>query len=459
VGQKVKFVLSDLHIGAGHPNEGNNYLEDFLADESLVAFLADIAQESEQYGHEVELIINGDLLAFLQVPPVENYDPTATYPTELYLDSSEAASIKRLNLIYQGHRAVFAALSHFMQAKSPQRRITLIKGDQDVHFFWPRLKNHFRMLLNAVGARSSLLLFAEEFVSREKIYVEHGHQHVETLNRYRDFCDPRNPQHPGQLDYPPSARLMIKFWELVRDYPFINRVKPVTILLWYALQWDVRLATKVLISLLQHAPLLAPSGTLSEGGASELLQDLQNEEICYHVLQQCTQDGNLRCQTYQQIRAYLNHFSPNDKGVPQFTAEDTPLTMAQLEQGQQGQWLYQAAQKIAFQEGSQVILFGHSHQTGQETLANGAVYINTGSWTKDFSQASPETWQALFNNAYISVKLPEQFPYARIDYDKHKYPIPQLLNFGRKAAPPLAASGSGRLPEKVIGWISRLRAS
>lgn len=457
VGQKVKFVLSDLHLGAGHPHERSNYLEDFLADEALVAFLADMAQESEQYGHEVELIINGDLLAFLQVPPVENYDPTVIYPTEIYLDSSEEASIKRLNLIYQGHQAVFAALANFMQVKPPQRRITLIKGDQDVHFFWPRVKSHFRMLLNAVSTRSSLLLFAEEFVSREKIYVEHGHQHVEKLNRYLDFRDPRHPYQPTQLDYPLSSRLMINFCGLAQEYPFINRVKPVTALLWYALQWDLTLATKLLVSFVHHTPMLAINGNSPQGGPAELPQDLQNEEICYHVLQQCTQDVYLRQRTYQQIRAYLNQFSPNDKGLPQFTAEDNPLSMVQIEQAQQRRWLRQAAQKIAFKEGANVILFGHSHQSGQEILENGAIYINTDSWTEDFSQASLETWQALFNGSYVSGRLPEKLPYARIDYDKHNCPLPQLLNFSREASAPVSPAGG--LPEKVIGWISRLRAS
>jgi hypothetical protein len=65
-----------------------------------------------------------------------------------------------------------------MHVESPQRHITIIKGNHDVSLFWPGVKNHLREMLGASGARASLLRFADEFVSREKIYVEHGHQHA-----------------------------------------------------------------------------------------------------------------------------------------------------------------------------------------------------------------------------------------------------------------------------------------
>ena len=134
MGRKLKFVLSDLHLGAGH--QESNYLEDFTVDKQLARFLQAIWQESERDQREVELIINGDLFEFLQVPAVENYDPAAHYPSEAYLDSSESASIKRLNLIVEGHPEVFNALSDFMHVEMPARRITVIKGNHDVNLYW-----------------------------------------------------------------------------------------------------------------------------------------------------------------------------------------------------------------------------------------------------------------------------------------------------------------------------------
>jgi UDP-2,3-diacylglucosamine pyrophosphatase LpxH len=165
VGHKLKFVLSDLHLGVGH--QESNYLEDFTVDTLLAHFLQQIWRESEREQREIELIINGDLFEFLQVPAVDQYDPNANYPLETYLDSSEAASIKRLDLIVQAHPEVFAALSDFMQVEAPQRRITIIKGNHDVNLYWSGVKARLREVLDASGERSSLLLFAEEFVSRE----------------------------------------------------------------------------------------------------------------------------------------------------------------------------------------------------------------------------------------------------------------------------------------------------
>jgi hypothetical protein len=134
---------------------------------------------SEQDRREIELIINSDFLSFCMFPAVDRYDPDERYPLETYLDSSQQASIKRLNLIVEGHPEVFDALSDFIHVEAPQRRVTIIKGNHDVNLYWPGVKSRLREVLGASGSRSALLLFAEEFVSRERIYVEHGHQRTE----------------------------------------------------------------------------------------------------------------------------------------------------------------------------------------------------------------------------------------------------------------------------------------
>ena len=118
MGRKLKFVLSDLHIGAGYTNQGGNLLEDFRASTAFVDFLHAIWHESERDKREVELIINGDFFEFLQVPAVDDYDPTVSYPKEAYLDSSQKASIKRLNIIVNGHSRIFNALSDFMHVEA-----------------------------------------------------------------------------------------------------------------------------------------------------------------------------------------------------------------------------------------------------------------------------------------------------------------------------------------------------
>ena len=80
-----------------------------------------------------------------------------------------------------------------------------------------------------------------------------------------------------------------------------------------------------------------------------------------------------------------------------------------------------------------MILFGHTHYPVQELLSNGSVYINTGSWVQDFSDALPETWEALFNGSHQINDIPTRLSYARIEYDENDIPTAKLLYFNKKA--------------------------
>ena len=438
MGLKLKFVLSDLHLGAGYANEGN-FLEDFTADEQLVHFLREISHESENDQREIELIINGDFFEFLQVPAVDHYDPDTIYPKEAYLDSSEAASVKRLSLIIKGHQEVFNALSDFMHVKASQRRITIIKGNHDVNLYWPRVKSRLREALGASGSRSSLLLFAEKFVSRENIYVEHGHQQAEKLNSYHDHIDPRLPDNPSQLYYPPGSHFIINFFNQVeRERWFVDDVKPLTALVWFALKWDFNFAARMLASFIRHTPGLAISNFSPNNNniisTDNLLENLEDREKCYQISQRYTSDPGFRQQFHQQIKQYLEDANVANKSPATFTSayiDSDPVEMGRAEQKQQQLSLRTAAEEIARQEGAKIILFGHTHYPVYETLATDSVYINTGCWLarQDLSNASPQIWKELFNGLPKYDKLSGRLPYARLDYDKHNQPTAQLLDF------------------------------
>jgi len=472
VGHKVKFVLSDLHIGAGFA-QTDNTLENFVADEQFVAFLQQIAQQYKQNYTDIELIINGDFLAFLQVPAVKDFDPTTQYDHSLYLDSSEEASVQRLNLIYRGHQAVFVALSEFMQEEAPRRRITIIKGNQDVHFFWPLVKNRLRSLLNASGTRSSLLLFAEEFVSREKIYVEHGHQYTEWINNYPDFRDPRQPDDLTCLVHPLGSQIIIDICSTgPAKFALVNNIKPLSALLWYAVQYEPRLAAKFLAHLTRQTSTLTQNGSSSNIPISLLFENLQNEEACYHVLLRSHDDSELRHDLYQYIQSYINHLYPDETlGLGGYQLGDDLPTKIRGEQTKQHQALQRAATEIAQREGSQVVLFGHSHRTCVELLENGASYLNTGCWTNFFlaeteALGEEQLHTDLFAAADLSTSenlsaahgtSPLQLPYVRIDYDETDLPIPHLLDFAMDTQAEEAARPS-RLPHRVFGWLNRLRS-
>jgi UDP-2,3-diacylglucosamine pyrophosphatase LpxH len=434
VGPKLKFVLSDLHLGAGHIDQNGNPLEDFTADEGLANLLHDIWLESQRDQREVELIINGDFFEFLQVPAVDVYNPDTNYPSEAYLDSSQEASIKRLNIITQDHPEVFNALSDFIHVERPQRRITIIKGNHDVNLYWPGVKSRLREILGASGTRASLLLFADEFVSREKIYVEHGHQRAEEINAYEDFFDPRSSDAPTQLYYPPGSRFVVNILnELEREHWFVDHVKPITALIWFALQWNFDLASKLLVEFIRH--------TDSEENA--LLADLENDDERSRIARQYADDADFRLQFHQQIQPYLNVMP-----IDSLTPGDNPLEMGRADQQQQQTMLQRVAEAIAEREKAKAVLFGHTHYPLQKSLGNGSVYINTGSWIEDFSDASPELWQALFDGSRQPDKKSASLPYARIDYTDENAPTAQLLYVGETVG---QAEAKG-----FINWLARI---
>ncbi len=462
MGRKLKFVISDLHLGTG-----SSYREDFTVDRKLACFLQTIGRESERDRREIELIINGDFFEFLHVPAVDRYDPGERYPLETYLDSSQPASIKRLNLIVEGHPEVFDALSDFIHVEAPQRRVTIIKGNHDVNLYWPGVKSRLREVLGASGSRSALLMFAEEFVSRERIYVEHGHQRTEKMNSYHDFLDPRLPDNLSQLYYPPGSRFVVDFFNrLGHKYWFVDNIKPVTTLIWYALPWDFDFAVRTLLDFVRCTPGLVINNFASHeafvGLIDEWLQGLVDEKTRPEWAQRFAADPAFRQEFNHKVQQYLGDatvavgqdalfFSPAG-----LTAD--PLAAGRAEQQQQDAALYQAAEEVARQQRAGVIVFGHTHRPTQTDLKTGAVYINTGGWRRDLSEASAEIWRTLFQERLSYHDLPLRLPYARIDYDEDNRPVAQLLDFAVETPVPQddpSAEPVRTSPEKKCNWLTR----
>ena len=100
--KKVKVVVSDLHLGKGRilENGGLNSLEEFYFGEKLVEFIHYYSSGIYR-DYEVELIINGDFLNFLQVD----------YHGHFLTVITESIALDVLKAIIAGHPKVFKALS------------------------------------------------------------------------------------------------------------------------------------------------------------------------------------------------------------------------------------------------------------------------------------------------------------------------------------------------------------
>lgn len=149
---KVKIIVSDLHLGAGSFDlDQGNVLEDFIVDETFARFLHKMQEESEEQGTDLELIVNGDMIEFLQVPAMERFDPQKAYPPEDYRSSAEEDAAKKTALVIKGHPMFFAALREFIKPANPQRKVTVVKGNHDVELYWPAVKERVRQAVYATG--------------------------------------------------------------------------------------------------------------------------------------------------------------------------------------------------------------------------------------------------------------------------------------------------------------------
>jgi len=157
---KIKLVVSDFHLGAGHrnPDGSINILEDFFHDREFIEFLEYFC--SGKYDEaEVELIINGDFFNLLMIDFKEIEPEIVT----------EQIALRRMKKIMEGHRAVMNALRYFQSLEF--KGITFVMGNHDPGILFPSVQELIRRF---VGSATRFFLDSYEF---DGIYVEHGNQY------------------------------------------------------------------------------------------------------------------------------------------------------------------------------------------------------------------------------------------------------------------------------------------
>jgi len=456
---KFKIVVSDLHLSAGRVDEGNP-LEDFISDERFAAFLETLVAESERDGAEVELIVNGDAFEMLQVPAVEAFDPAAPYPPEAYHSSSEVDSARKMEIIIAGHRPFFDALGRFVRLGPPRRVVTFIKGNHDVNLHWGAVQERIRRAMGATSGRTSLLTFEERRVSREGIYVEHGNQYAELVDRLEDMEEPHDHDRPGQLALPlGSWFVMDVFNDVERERYWIDGVKPFTALVWYALAYDFAFAARSIARLLRALPGIVDEGLpeVMRGAEPDLLSQLEDPGQVAEMAARYEEDIVFRTRFNDEVARLLAPSPDLPTGeVAVMRGVSDPVAMGDQVRQRVKSSLYETAGRCAKDEKAQVIVFGHTHDASTEELPGGGAYFNSGTWTwrADFSGAGKETWRDLFER-------PERFAgdrlcsYVRIDYDDAGQPTGQLLAYELEKPPDPAPPPPVPTPVSPMPEISR----
>lgn len=424
----AKFVISDTHIGAGGREEGNK-LEDFISDADFVGWMHDLVEESNANDIDMELIINGDWIEYLQIPSVDRFEPHRQYETEYYTDVSEAVAVQRLEILYEWHPSVFLGLSDFLNPDSPRRTVTILFGNHDPEVVYPAVQARVREMVHAAGDHADLISIGERIYFRDGVYVEHGNAYTESVDRFTDPDSPYDPEDPNLIERPIGSRIVTNVFNKVEwQYPFIDGIHPLTSLLFYALAYEPSLALKILRIVLTSVPdMVWPAAATEEGAAStagdQLLAEIETPEQEAAIAERLESDPEFAAQFAGDVQAALI-----EKGMaPAWPAgmaaapdaEVSPQERAREITEQYWAILADEAERIASEQGAQVVLFGHVHEPTTKKLTSGTTYLNTGTWIwkGDFTDAPDETWQDLLDNPE-KYAYERDLTYARIDYDE-----------------------------------------
>jgi len=272
-------TVSDFHLAGGRSGGVYHGTENFFADEAFHRFLRHVASRA---GPDALLIVNGDFVDFIRITdlpvnetdfkwwsqqlaelgierPIEELRRSIDKRERQYgLKTHDFKSVYKLAVAERGHPAVFRALAEWVAAG---HRLVFVKGNHDLEWYWPAVRNCMRLILAKRMASSGqdvqealrrvlpLVLFVDDrLVVNGELYLEHGHRY----DRYARVIG--SPAINGEeLNLPFGLflnRYVINKIEL--DFPFYTKVRPAEKLLPMLFRERFFLGLKVLF---YHAPL------------------------------------------------------------------------------------------------------------------------------------------------------------------------------------------------------------
>jgi UDP-2,3-diacylglucosamine pyrophosphatase LpxH len=367
---KTRYIVSDLHLGAG------DYLDDFDQDRSFESFLESIAGRRGS-----ELIINGDFIDFAAV----TLDKESSKPFSRF-GCREEESQRKLDRVLEAHGSLFQALRLFMEKGN---RVVLVPGNHDVDLFWPKLRDN---LLEAFGSPDSEHFhFESSGVYREGgLYVEHGNQYFAD-SAFEDFSNPfvRNAK-TGELRLERSwGTCFLEYFSngrLSRRNPFINNVRPIPNMVFMGIQEESWWFKTLLGFKLLHFMARVGFPPFKES----------------HILSRLKREGGLdtwgyskrrfmgllsgRAQVEVQGVEETEHLSSEPPDEEEDQAPDQSGLLLDSLATREDALSIRARELLLGDQGVNAVVFGHDHRYYSNELQavlsghRGKYYINTGTW-------------------------------------------------------------------------------
>lgn len=233
------FITSDWHLG-GTPDQLDSSgrksrlgTQICRSSRQLTSFI-DWVREHGDGPDPVELVVNGDIVDFLA--------PEEGFGWASWLSEKEAiAKLDRIRFQCRGTdgRGPFEALRDFL--RHPHCSLTLLLGNHDVELSLPAVRCHLRETVLESDGRGLQLIFDGEAYRRGQLLIEHGNRYDPWNQlRHSGLRQERSQRSRGlpveEADretkwfHPPAGTLLVAHAinHLLRNYPFINLLKPET---------------------------------------------------------------------------------------------------------------------------------------------------------------------------------------------------------------------------------------
>ena len=367
---KTRYIVSDLHLGAG------DYLDDFNQDESFITFMDMVAKR-----RGTELIINGDFIDFVAV----TLDKDSSRPFSR-LGSTESESLGKLERVLEAHVDLFISLRAFMEKG---HRVVLVPGNHDVDLFWPRVRD--RLLEELGGPDSNHFHFESSGIYRTgSLYVEHGNQYYAD-SVFENFTHPflRDPK-TGELRLERSwGSCFMEYFSngmMSERNPFINNVRPIPNMVFIGLQDESWWFKAAYGYKLLH--FMSRVGFPPFKESRELLRRKREGRLDSwgysrkRFMDLVSGRGRVEVQGVEDAESLLSDF-PEEDEVERVGQQDLLLdSLATREDA-----LSVAARDILLSDdGIDAVAFGHDHRYYSNELQpvlggrKGKHYVNTGTW-------------------------------------------------------------------------------
>ncbi len=240
--RKIKIVVSDCHLSAGRFFEGkHNPYEDFLFDDEMVDLITYFS--TGKYGDaidEVELVLAGDYLDFLNVPVQGEFEDAIT----------EETALSKAEAIFAGHPKVMTAIREFAAKRG--KRVSYLIGNHDADLIFQKVRERITREFDPEGRYPSPVVSVigdRDRISypEDGIEIRHGNQFE--AGSQLDFARPILKAHRDQpvLNLPWSSIYVLKIVNrLKQEREYLDKIRPIKVFVLFGLIIDPLFTIKFL---------------------------------------------------------------------------------------------------------------------------------------------------------------------------------------------------------------------